>query len=69
MGSEKIEMWVESKVKNENGLLMVETAIKTDCNYSNLTESISKQAIDTEEKAVREALIRLGWTPPKEIKE
>jgi len=34
--------------------------------YQEKIESLSKWVIDTQDEAIRRALIALGWTPPKE---
>lgn len=37
---------------------------KLDITINTNTENISRMVIDFQDRAVREALIKLGWTPP-----
>lgn len=46
-------------VEKDQGLILIEE-------HSNVSANILKQCIETKNKLVREALIELGWTPPKD---
>lgn len=37
-----------------------------DYGHSNLSESVFRSVMDTQEQQTFEALIKLGWTPPKD---
>lgn len=34
--------------------------------FRNIVDTVRRQVIDTSEKQVRDALIKMGWTPPEE---
>jgi hypothetical protein len=42
-------------------------SIMRDSGTGVLAQQISRRVADTEDKAIREALIRLGWTPPDDV--
>ena len=49
---------------HENG--EIEQKITRESSFFDMSEVIVKEIFDTKEKQVREALIKLGWTPPVE---
>jgi len=57
---EKIK--IETKIF-KNGLISQELLNERD---NGRMESILKIVIDTREEQIKQALIKLGWTPPKE---
>lgn len=57
---EKIK--IETNV-SKDGLILQEISRES---YQGTIEIIIKQIFDTKEEQIKQALIKLGWTPPKE---
>ena len=55
---------VLTSVDEEKGRILQEVVLEDE--LSSIRETISRRVIDTQEEQARQALIRLGWTPPKE---
>ncbi len=51
---------VETEIEKSN----IIQSIKLYDDISELVTTISRRIINTEEQQIREALIKLGWTPP-----
>lgn len=58
--TEKIEMQVETKI--DEGKITLETSLIS----GGIKKSFGLRTMDLQEEAIRKALIKLGWTPPKE---
>ena len=43
--------------------------IELSSEFNGIRETIMREIIDLKELSIREALIKLGWTPPKGIEE
>ena len=55
---EKIKVSIEAKT-TEDGL--IEMCLKSEA------QEIGRWVADIQDKAIRESLIKLGWTPPAEV--
>ena len=62
----KITAETKSYLNLDEKTLRFITEEKSD--MENMTKQMYEQLIDFKEKAIKEALIELGWTPPKEKK-
>jgi len=60
----KINLKTETKVKDGN----IELKTYMDSNFNNTRTLINKKLIDMQDEAIKNALIALGWTPPKDKK-
>lgn len=63
MGSNKI--YREIKTWNDGRSIYMDT--KESNAFTNTVNQYTRMCVDTEEKAIRAELIRMGWTPPKEL--
>jgi hypothetical protein len=54
---------IETKVMNDGKIIQ---EVKLGDDDANLFNSVMRTIVDTKEAQVRDALISLGWTPPKE---
>ena len=59
----ELKVEVDSSLDYDREELHLRTSI-TD-NMDNLTQKITHEVVQLKDKAVREALIKLGWTPPE----
>lgn len=57
-------MKIECMWHLESTDLHISTLIKSD--IENLTDRVTRKVLHLEESAIKEALIKLGWTPPGE---
>lgn len=60
----EIIMKYEIKSIIEDLTIIIETAYISDLPL--ISNQVSRQVIDTQEQAIKEALIKLGWRPPTE---
>jgi len=52
------------EISKQDGNIEIKTFL--DNSFNNSSHLLSKQLIDLQDKAIRNALISLGWTPPKD---
>lgn len=57
-------MKYEIRTTAQNGLLGVQVDMVSQDLYEDVRATITRQVIDTYDQSVREALVKLGWTPP-----
>ena len=56
-----MKITINTSVENDS---IIFQEIKSE--YEEITQIISRTIVDTKEKQLREALIKLGWTPPSQ---
>ena len=56
------EVFVRPKLSQDHGSLELVSGIT----MNSIEEAMGKKIVELEDEAVREALVGLGWTPPKE---
>jgi len=55
------EVFVRPKLSQDHGSLELVSGIT----MNSIEEAMGKKIVELEDEAVREALVGLGWTPPK----
>lgn len=55
---------IDVTVKHDNRFIICEQDFVDPC--ADVRQQIMRTVLDTQERAIREALIKMGWTPPKE---
>lgn len=57
------EVFVRPTLNQDHGTLELVSGVT----MNGIEEAMSRKIVELEDKAVREALIGQGWTPPKEV--
>lgn len=56
--------YLTSVVPLDDGRIISTLKLDYEIAYENIRDIILRQVLDTNEEQVRQALIKLGWTPP-----